>query len=271
MASLSWRFHLCLSPGRPLELCHPLKHPPAPSPAVKSIIYTRIEPQMTSPLLLGLISCYYWVISAVTFGLSIYLPWCVLSIYISQRHTTEQPLNGSQYWTCRISVCMESCWQGENYTFSNVSNDTYTCPILGPLIPLFWISSNVFPWFQSQSGLSHWQCRGKSVCREGQLDYRLLGNILKQTQRQLCWIRWLSRMSICIISVSLSFILSLSLSYGNKYILAKSIIKARSMSDHISAEGLEINFLLRSSGCRFIVLSLFSYNDKTKAFLWELL
>ena len=33
--------------------------------------------------------------------------------------------------------------------------DTYTCPILGPLTALFWISGNVSSWFQSQSGLPY--------------------------------------------------------------------------------------------------------------------
>ena len=27
-----------------------------------------------------------------------------------------------------------------------------TCPFLGPLIPLFWISGDIFSWFESQSG-----------------------------------------------------------------------------------------------------------------------
>ena len=31
-------------------------------------------------------------------------------------------------------------------------SDTFTCPILGPLVPLFWISGYVFSGFQSQSG-----------------------------------------------------------------------------------------------------------------------
>ena len=30
--------------------------------------------------------------------------------------------------------------------------DTYTCPILGPLVPMFWISGNVSSGFQIQSG-----------------------------------------------------------------------------------------------------------------------
>ena len=32
--------------------------------------------------------------------------------------------------------------------------DTFTCPILGPLVPLFWISGDVSSRFQSQSGYS---------------------------------------------------------------------------------------------------------------------
>ena len=31
-------------------------------------------------------------------------------------------------------------------------SDTFTCPILGPLVPLFWISGDVSSGFQSQSG-----------------------------------------------------------------------------------------------------------------------
>ena len=41
--------------------------------------------------------------------------------------------------------------------------DTYTCPVLGPLVPLFWISGDVSSGFQSQSGfcLIHLFCGGK--------------------------------------------------------------------------------------------------------------
>ena len=43
--------------------------------------------------------------------------------------------------------------------------DTYTCPTLVPLIPLFWISGDVSSGFQSQSGLPYSHCRGKcNVC-----------------------------------------------------------------------------------------------------------
>ena len=31
-------------------------------------------------------------------------------------------------------------------------SDTFTCPILGPLVPLFWISGDVSSGFQSQRG-----------------------------------------------------------------------------------------------------------------------
>ena len=34
-------------------------------------------------------------------------------------------------------------------------------PILGPLVPLFWISSDVSSGFQSQSGLPYSHCGGK--------------------------------------------------------------------------------------------------------------
>ena len=37
----------------------------------------------------------------------------------------------------------------------------HMCPILGPLVPLFWISGNVSSGFQSQSGLPYLHCRGK--------------------------------------------------------------------------------------------------------------
>ena len=33
-----------------------------------------------------------------------------------------------------------------------ILSDTFTCPILGPVVPLFWISSDVSSLFQSQSG-----------------------------------------------------------------------------------------------------------------------
>ena len=35
------------------------------------------------------------------------------------------------------------------------------CPILGPLVPLFWIFSDVSSGFQSQSGLPYLHCRGE--------------------------------------------------------------------------------------------------------------
>ena len=37
----------------------------------------------------------------------------------------------------------------------------HMCPILGPLVSLFWISSYVSSGFQSQSGLHYLYCRGK--------------------------------------------------------------------------------------------------------------
>ena len=36
-----------------------------------------------------------------------------------------------------------------------------TCPFLGPLVPLFWISGDVFSGFQSQSGLPYSRSGGK--------------------------------------------------------------------------------------------------------------
>ena len=39
------------------------------------------------------------------------------------------------------------------------------CPILRPLVPLFWISSDVCSGFQSQSGLPYLHCGGKCNVR----------------------------------------------------------------------------------------------------------
>ena len=38
------------------------------------------------------------------------------------------------------------------FFFLKFLSDTYTCPFLGPLVPLFWISGDVSSGFQSQSG-----------------------------------------------------------------------------------------------------------------------
>ena len=38
------------------------------------------------------------------------------------------------------------------FFFKVFLSDTFTCPILGPLVPLFWISGDVSSGFQSQSG-----------------------------------------------------------------------------------------------------------------------
>ena len=40
-----------------------------------------------------------------------------------------------------------------------------TCPFLGPLVPLFWISGDVSSGFQSQSGLPYSHCGGKHNVR----------------------------------------------------------------------------------------------------------
>ena len=40
-----------------------------------------------------------------------------------------------------------------------------TCPFLGPLVPLFWISGDVSSGFQSQSGLPYSHCGGKRNVR----------------------------------------------------------------------------------------------------------
>ena len=39
------------------------------------------------------------------------------------------------------------------------------CPTLGPLVPLFWISSEVSSGFQSQSGLPYSHCGGERNVR----------------------------------------------------------------------------------------------------------
>ena len=40
-----------------------------------------------------------------------------------------------------------------------------TCPFLGPLVPLFWISGDVSSGFQSQSGLPYSHCGGERNVR----------------------------------------------------------------------------------------------------------
>ena len=40
-----------------------------------------------------------------------------------------------------------------------------TCPFLGPLVPLFWISGDVSSGFQSQSGLPYSHCRSNRNVR----------------------------------------------------------------------------------------------------------
>ena len=51
------------------------------------------------------------------------------------------------------------------FFFKIFSADTYTCPILGPLIPLFWISGDISSGFQSQSGLPYSHCGGERNVR----------------------------------------------------------------------------------------------------------
>ena len=56
---------------------------------------------------------------------------------------------------------------------------TLTCPILGPLTPLFWISGDVSSEFQIQSDLPYSCCRGKnsvysSGCGSGATDADLV-------------------------------------------------------------------------------------------------
>ena len=47
------------------------------------------------------------------------------------------------------------------YFFLNKFLGGHMCPILGPLVPLFWMSSDVSSGFQSQSGLPYSHCGGK--------------------------------------------------------------------------------------------------------------
>ena len=62
-----------------------------------------------------------------------------------------------------IAVVLSTKHIDINLFFFNFLADT--CPILGPLVPLFWISSNVSSGFQSQSGLPYSHCGGKcNVC-----------------------------------------------------------------------------------------------------------
>ena len=50
-------------------------------------------------------------------------------------------------------ICNMYCSTGTNeLTFCFFLSDTFTCPISGPLIPLFWISGDVSSGFQNQSG-----------------------------------------------------------------------------------------------------------------------
>ena len=41
----------------------------------------------------------------------------------------------------------------------------HTCPFLGPLVPLFWISGDISSGFQSQSGLPYSHCGGERNIR----------------------------------------------------------------------------------------------------------
>ena len=43
-------------------------------------------------------------------------------------------------------------------------SDTFTCPILGPLVPLFWISGDVSSGFQSQRGSALFALRRRMYC-----------------------------------------------------------------------------------------------------------
>ena len=60
--------------------------------------------------------------------------------------------------------------------------DTFTCPILGPLVPLFWISGDVSSGFQSQS---YQHCRGK--CNVHFLRSTSGATHCQPLDRQHCW------------------------------------------------------------------------------------
>ena len=58
-------------------------------------------------------------------------------------------LDSDIYVTTIYMGCSASATK--SFFFKVILTDT-TCPILGPLVPLFWISGDVFSGFQSQSG-----------------------------------------------------------------------------------------------------------------------
>ena len=68
-----------------------------------------------------------------------------------------------------IKHFMNQYWRGTYYyfffSFFFKFLGGHMCPILGPLVPLVWISSNVSSGFQSQSGLPYLYCRGERNVR----------------------------------------------------------------------------------------------------------
>ena len=72
--------------------------------------------------------------------------------------------HGGHIWVC--PHWLPCSWPHSFFFFFLIFlADTYTCPILGPLIPLFWISGDVSSGFQSQNGLPYSHCGGERNVR----------------------------------------------------------------------------------------------------------
>ena len=73
--------------------------------------------------------------------------------WTSTIHTTKS-LSGNiiiTYFYQRVFLVAFNYDKGKEGIFLCFLADTYTCPILGSMVPLFWISCNVSSGFQSQS------------------------------------------------------------------------------------------------------------------------
>ena len=69
---------------------------------------------------------------------------------VLQSFTYNSTENRLQFRGCEYTVSIPMLYI--NYFFKTFLSDILTCPILGPLVPLFWISGDVSFGFQSQSG-----------------------------------------------------------------------------------------------------------------------
>ena len=58
----------------------------------------------------------------------------------------------STAWSLNLPPELFTALQTFFFFFKVFLSDTFTCPILGPLVPLFWISGDVSSGFRSQSG-----------------------------------------------------------------------------------------------------------------------